>query len=308
MQPNQKGFALLLAILLISALGGLLFYFLKYNGSICGGFIPQGCPLGFVCKIDQPSVGSCQLPFTSTISKQSTPTPDQTENWKTYKNEQYRYEFKYPSDWEIWSVNGSIDFPPGTPIPPPNKAQNLLIGQSTRNQDGIQTKQAQISLNVYENKAELEIREFFKHSGGWSDEYIKNMEDTSLNTLPTVRLNLSWDKTSHYFIALDEYIIDFQLSYFETDDKFPVPPEQVFAQILSTFKPIANVQTPSPETLCTQDSDCDINFCAGCKVMNKEFISPSDKACLVVCNQTPICYQGQCIPKGSEGQYQIEIK
>src|SRR3989344_4344489 len=35
-------------------------------------------------------------------------TTDPTADWKTYTNEQYGFEFKYPPDWELLNKNGGI--------------------------------------------------------------------------------------------------------------------------------------------------------------------------------------------------------
>lgn len=51
----------------------------------------------------------------------------------------------------------------------------------------------------------------------------------------------------------------------------------------------------APDSLsCKSDSDCGIDLCSGCKAMNKEYITPEDTACTVVCEGTPQCVDSQC--------------
>lgn len=38
-----------------------------------------------------------------------TKTPDETENWKTYKNEKYGFEFEYPQNWNILGTDYGAD-------------------------------------------------------------------------------------------------------------------------------------------------------------------------------------------------------
>lgn len=61
-----------------------------------------------------------------------------------------------------------------------------------------------------------------------------------------------------------------------------------------------------PEELkCEEDNDCGVDFC-GCKALNKNYIEPTDKICMMVCDKTPICYRNRCIFKGEENKYEIE--
>ncbi len=49
--------------------------------------------------------GEVAVSPTPTPTKTATPTPDETANWKTYTNNQYGFEVKYPSDWEQITPN-----------------------------------------------------------------------------------------------------------------------------------------------------------------------------------------------------------
>jgi len=63
-----------------------------------------------------------------------------------------------------------------------------------------------------------------------------------------------------------------------------------------------------PEELkCEKDGDCGVKIC-GCEALNKSYIKPEDKICLMVCNKTPICYQNHCVFRGEENTYRIEIE
>ncbi len=101
MNLNQKGIApIVLAIIVIAVL---------IIGIAIGYFINK------FYVIEQPAA-----PATT-----STPPPtDETANWKTYRNEEYRFEMKYPKDWKVREVSstnflqayGFEDFAKDTPI------------------------------------------------------------------------------------------------------------------------------------------------------------------------------------------------
>lgn len=47
------------------------------------------------------------------------------------------------------------------------------------------------------------------------------------------------------------------------------------------------------ETYCAKDEDCGMNFCDGCKAMNKKYIPVNKLACMVACPQTK-CISNKC--------------
>ena len=61
------------------------------------------------------AVGAVVLVYQYYWQPQTAPAPpepsaDETANWKTYRNEEYGFEIKYPNDWYIYANNSSDVF------------------------------------------------------------------------------------------------------------------------------------------------------------------------------------------------------
>lgn len=81
---NQRGYVLLIVILIAAAIGGYLVYSGKMNLN--------------------------QYKATPSPTTDASPAPtgtEETANWKTYINKDYKYTIKYPANWQIGSSNGS---------------------------------------------------------------------------------------------------------------------------------------------------------------------------------------------------------
>ncbi len=49
---------------------------------------------------------------TTTVIKTTSPTVDPTANWKTYSNQTYGYEVKYPNNWKVSETDSQVNFMP----------------------------------------------------------------------------------------------------------------------------------------------------------------------------------------------------
>lgn len=76
---NQKGFANIVAVMVVVILTGAVGYFVL---------------------IKRPMIAT---PGTSSSSQNTVP-PDTTAQWKTYTNEENKYRVSYPPDWKLTSV------------------------------------------------------------------------------------------------------------------------------------------------------------------------------------------------------------
>lgn len=79
MRLDQKGLApifVVIGVLVVTAIAGVYWF---------------GTQKASVIQPPTPSVIQ--------VTSQPSPTPDETANWKTYKNTKYRYSIKYPSDY-----------------------------------------------------------------------------------------------------------------------------------------------------------------------------------------------------------------
>ncbi|MBI2034050.1 MAG: hypothetical protein HYT13_03065 [Candidatus Liptonbacteria bacterium] len=94
---NQKGFANIILVLVIIVLVGTIGYFALIKGPT-------------------PTVQQTSTPTKVPVTQQPTPvtpTPsNETTNWKIYRNEEYSFEMKYPSNWNVLLTTSSDKFYP----------------------------------------------------------------------------------------------------------------------------------------------------------------------------------------------------
>jgi hypothetical protein len=92
-----------------------------------------------------------------TVSTPSpTPTPDPTENWQTYKNDLYRFGFKYPRDWKLSISQGKI-YPLSLSVNLEDNSQDKVISYN----DMKIPARYSVRINVLENPNGLSAFDFY---------------------------------------------------------------------------------------------------------------------------------------------------
>ncbi len=216
---NKNSFLIIAVVIGVFAVGIICFASWKYSEEISKLENEKFQPVNFSAK--------------------KTETIDDISNWKTYRNEEYGFEMKYPKIYVITKENkNSIDFV--------NKKEKELweqgkIGSPIGNE---------ISLNVYtiEDKNFIIWREKQLSQNKTKEkveEIMKNM--TKVKTDNYNWMNFSWyeegwGEMSEFFLQKDNILIEVILSNYKK-------PNTVFNQMLSTFKFIETDITIKPDVL-----------------------------------------------------------
>ena len=186
----------------------------------------------YVIIVIQPIVGENKVWTISEIQEKG--TEDETANQKTYRNDEYGFEFKYPSNINI-SYEGETGF----------ELQPLKIAF-----------QSSFQITVWDNPKELGIKEYFVQNSACILNqgicvYLEQgypLEDFEVGSVRWTT-NAKIFKPSHFFVILSTP--DKEYSILEFINLWPVDTEKtkVFNQILSTFRFIEG-ETVGPTVSC----------------------------------------------------------
>lgn len=163
-----------------------------------------------------------------------------TADWKTYRNEQYGFEFKYPSTWIVREVADGLSFFKSPKTPESRIFEFALFYISTLN------------TNVIEGAPPYYVspQEFFdyyyksyitdKNDWRYNEKYIPNLQPINLNGIPVVRI--SWPVGGEggdirYLIYTDDREIGFVLypGSKQNPTEYSLGDEAIIEQMIKTF-------------------------------------------------------------------------
>jgi hypothetical protein len=167
-----------------------------------------------------------QKSIPTSVPKRPTPTPDPTANWKTYRNEQYNFEFKYPATLNYNSKQNSgvveeLIFSNGMSVLISN---NQLIAQEAKVSEMWNGENIHFPQSCKTNGCHFYT--FSPFVGSWS----KNVDFSKENA--RVELSQRFDIKNNSMEQLDDNKFDALMSSGQIDSANLM----VFSQILSTFK------------------------------------------------------------------------
>ena len=156
---------------------------------------------------------------------QPSPTTNLTANWKTYRNEEYGFEFKYPSAWKYQEDNSRK-----------NKDGFIVLIFPEHEIYNI------VSLTVY--KSNLSLDDFLKESlcgGRMECKTFKNAETVIFSNISAKKVEIpTWDETYTGAVFFSKNMSIFEISYVRQEESYYKVQQlrnyDVFAQILSTLR------------------------------------------------------------------------
>lgn len=200
--------------------------------------VPQeGCPAGY-----QPNMMRCIDSYRWCQPAEKTPQSiSRISNWATYTNTKYDYQIKYPSDWVI-EVDGVVVWQNQVPNP---GLGNSIMFFGTKTEPYGQTTRTLWDIRVFvspaENPKKLSPRDWYVeqsklHFSYGVEQKFDNLEVTTLKGLSALKVKGNIGEGYSLLVAKNSTIYNLTFSFEKfSGGEFPVPPEEIFLEMLDSF-------------------------------------------------------------------------
>lgn len=223
----QKGFGLIGILLVIGIIAIFGIGVLKMNFPIRNLLVPTSEERSAIKEAEEAKKVIEQKNNTNTNT-----VADETKDWKTYRNEEYGFEFKYPKNWFISEEKLSNDNP-GSYLHMRVSISNSsdLQGQKMNKENMDTISVFEINFRGSENPQQLDIEKWYQVSHEGNDEIISKKIIT-IGGRKAICAEMSW----HDFIVQRCFVPNgtsiIEIRYSPSQSKFI----NDYKNIFSTFK------------------------------------------------------------------------
>ncbi len=196
-------------------------------------------------RVDETVISSAPIRHKAVNTDTSNGSTLLTSNWKTYRNDKYGFEVKYPADYILKKSDRSF------------RTDSYLSGE------GIylnpQHSTAIFDIELFKNQKNLELQQWYEQilrgnefssdpgSGKSYDPTVDHISSTSVNGISSLRVFTEWYgyPKERYFFSKNNFIVEIETDI-ETDEM-----KNLTKLLLSTFKfiePISQIDTSTWKT------------------------------------------------------------